>query len=349
MSTNPVSLEPSSTEQGNSTTSMHAIVQTSYGGADQFVLGVVSRPAIGADEVLIEVAAAGLDRGTWHLMAGLPYVMRLGFGLRRPKSPVPGLDVAGTVVAVGNEVTRFALGDEVFGIGRGAFAEYAVATENKLARMPSNLTFDEAAAVPVSGLTALQAVRDVARIEAGQQVLIVGASGGVGSFAVQVAAAQGAHVTGVCSTSKVDLVRSLGAEAVIDYRAESFAERGEMYDVILDIGGNTPLSRLRRVLASDGTLVIVGGEEGGRWIGGVDRQIRAMALSPFVGQRLTSFISKERGTDLDVLRALIEAGTITPVVERTYPLSEAPEAMRQLENGEARGKLVIAIRSTTRI
>lgn len=336
--------EPSGTDTNDPAVvdaTMRAIVQTSYGSADELRLGEAPRPSIAADEVLVRVAGAGLDRGTWHLMAGLPYVVRLGFGLRRPKTSVPGLDLAGTVAAVGSAVTRFEVGDEVFGIGRGSFAEFAAAKESKLARMPSNLSFDRSAAVAVSGLTALQAVRDVARIAAGQRVLVIGASGGVGTFAVQLAKAHGAHVTGVCSAPKADLVRSLGADAVIDYRTEDLDARGVSYDAILDIGGNTPLGRLRRLLASSGTLVIVGGEEGGRWIGGVDRQLRAMAISPFVSQRLTSFISKESHADLDTLRELIEAGTLTVAVEQTFALDAAPEAMRRLERGEVRGKVVI--------
>lgn len=330
-------------EMKNMTTKMNAIVQDEYGTSDVLHLGEIKRPEIGPDEVLVRVRAAGLDRGTWHLMTGLPYVIRLGFGLRAPKNPVAGLDLAGTVVAVGKEVSRFAEGDEVFGIGRGSFAEYAAAKESKLAIKPADLPFDQAAAVPVSGLTAIQAVRDVARVEPGQHVLVIGASGGVGTYAVQLAKAFGAQVTGVCSTAKVDLVESLGAYHVIDYSQEDFADGLQRYDVILDIGGNSPLAKLRKALAPTGTLVIVGGEEGGKWAGGIDRQVRALSLSPFIKQRLTSFLSKENHADIEKLGEFIEQGEVTPTVEKTYPLAEAPQAMRHLEDGLVRGKVVITV------
>lgn len=322
---------------------MKAIVQDEYGSDEVLHIAEIERPAIGDDDVLVRVHAAGLDRGTWHLMAGLPYVIRLGFGFRGPKNPVPGLDVAGTVVSVGEKVTRFQPGDEVFGIAKGSFAEYASALEDKLAIKPTNLSFDQAAAVPVSGLTAIQALRDVGRLESGQQVLIVGASGGVGTYAVQLAKAFGADVTGVASTAKVDLVRSIGADHVIDYTQEDFADGSHRYDLILDIGGNTPLSRLRSALTQSGTLVIVGGEEGGRWFGGVNRQLRAMALSPFIAQRLTSFLSNENHADLERLVQIIEAGDLTPTIGSTYAFAQAPEAMRHLEAGQARGKIVISV------
>jgi NADPH:quinone reductase-like Zn-dependent oxidoreductase len=305
---------------------MKAIVQDAYGSTDVLQLRDIDMPEIADDEVLVRVHAAGVDRGVWHLMTGLPYPIRLaGYGLRAPKTPVPGADVAGVVEAVGKDVTRFQPGDEVFGIGKGAFAEYARAPENKLAPRPANLTFEQAAVVAISGLPALQGLRDKARVEPGQKVLIIGASGGVGTYAVQLAKAFGAHVTGVCSTTKVDLVRSLGADHVIDYTRDDFAEGEQRYDVILDIGGNASLSRLRRALAPKGTLVIVGGEAGGRWLGGNDRQLRALLLSRFVGQELTTFISKENHQDMLVLRELIEAGKVTPVIDRTYPLSEVPK------------------------
>ena len=271
---------------------MRAIVQKEYGTADVLAVAEIERPVIGADEVLVQVHAAGLDRGTWHLMAGMPYAARLVAGLRAPKNPVPGLDVAGVVVAVGSEVTRFQPGDEVFGVSKGSFAEFAAAREDKLAHKPSNLTFEQAAAVPVSGMTALRGLCDVGRLQAGQKVLIIGASGGVGSYAVQIAKALGAEVTGVCSTSKLDLVRSIGADHVIDYSQDDFADGETRYDLILDIGGNSALSRLRQALTPKGTLVIVGGEGGGNWIG-MGRQLRALALSPFVGQRLTMLAPKE--------------------------------------------------------
>jgi NADPH:quinone reductase-like Zn-dependent oxidoreductase len=323
---------------------MRAIVQTEYGAADVLRVAEIERPAIGDDEVLVRVHAAGLDRGTWHLMAGQAYLIRLmGYGLRAPKSQVPGLDVAGTVVASNARMTRFSVGDEVFGISRGSFAEYACAREDKLARKPTNLTFDQAAVVAISGLTALQGLRDVGRLQAGQRVLIIGASGGVGTFAVQIAKAFEAEVTGVCSTGKLDLVRSIGADHVIDYTQDDFAGAADRYDLILDIGGNSPLSRLRRALAPTGTLVIVGGEHGGRWTGGIGRQLRAVALSPFVRQRLAMKTPKEHYADLERLAQLIEAGKVTPVIDKTYPLHEAADAMRHLQAGHARGKLVITV------
>lgn len=332
------------TETGAAASTMRAIVQDGYGSADVFVLAQVARPEIADNEVLVHVEAAGLDRGTWHMMAGRPYLLRLlGFGFRRPKNRVPGLDVAGTVVAVGSSVTRFSPGDEVFGISRGSFAEYAAVLEDKLARKPANLTFEQAAVVPISAGTALQALTDVGGVEQGQQVLIIGASGGVGSYAVQLAKAFGAEVTGVCSTAKLDLVRSLGADHVVDYTREDFAGGTSTYDLVLDIGGNSSLSRLRSALTPTGTLVIVGGEEGGKWTGGFGRSLRAPLLSPFVRQRLTMLASKERAGDLERLSPLIEAGKVVPSIDRTYPLDRVAEAMRHLEAGEVRGKVAITI------
>ena len=323
---------------------MKAIARDAYGSADVVELRDVDKPEIAADEVLVRVHAAGVDRGVWHVMTGLPYPIRLaGYGLRTPKNPVLGGDVAGVVEAVGSDVTRFQPGDEVFGVGKGTFAEYVRAPKDKLAPKPANLSFEQAAAVPVSGLTALQGLRDNGRVQAGQKVLIIGASGGVGSYAVQIAVAFGAEVTGVCSTAKVDMVRSLGAGRVIDYTQEDFAAGEQRYDVILDIGGNASLSRLRRALEPKGTLVIAGGETGGRLLAGADRQLRALVLSRFVGQRLTTYICSENHEDLVVLKELIEAGKVTPAIDRTYPLAEAPEAIRYLEQGNARGKVVIAL------
>jgi NADPH:quinone reductase-like Zn-dependent oxidoreductase len=323
---------------------MRAIVQDRYGSTDALRLAEIDKPEIAANEVLLKVRAAGMDRGTWHVMTGQPYLMRvMGFGFRGPKNPVAGLDVAGTVVAVGSDVTRFQVGDEVFGISRGSFAEYAAAREDKLAHKPAGLSFEQAAVVPVSALTAIQGLRDAGRIKAGQRVLIIGASGGVGTYAVQLAKAFGAEVTGVCGTAKVDLVRSIGADHVVDYTQEDFSDSVTRYDLILDIGGNSRLSRLRRALAPTGTLAIVGGEEGGRLIGGFDRQIRAVLLSLFVGQRLTMVASKEHYADLEPLSQLIEAGKLTPIIGQTYPLAEVPNAMRHLESGHARGKTAITI------
>jgi NADPH:quinone reductase-like Zn-dependent oxidoreductase len=323
---------------------MKAIVQDTYGETDVLELRDIDQPEIADDEVLVRVHAAGVDRGVWHLMTGLAYPIRLaGYGLRAPKTPVPGMDMAGVVEAVGKDVTSFQPGDEVFGIGKGAYAEYARASENKLAAKPANLTFEQAAAVAISGSTALQAVRDKGRVEPGQKVLIIGASGGVGTYAVQLAKAFGAEVTGVCSTTKVDMVRAIGADHVIDYTLADFADGEQRYDVILDIGGNRSLSHLRRALTRKGTLVLVGGEEGGRWLGGMDRQLRMLLLSPFVGQQLRSLLSKENHEDLIVLKELIEAGTVTPVIDRTFPLTEVPKAIRYLEERHVRGKVVITV------
>lgn len=323
---------------------MRAVIQESYGAADVLRVAQVPSPTPAPEEVLVRVHAAGLDRGTWHLLTGQPYLMRImGFGFRRPKNRVPGLDVAGTVVDVGSAVTRFAPGDEVYGISRGSFAEYAVAREDKLAPKPTNLTFEEAAAVPVSGITALQAVRDAGRVQSGQTVLVIGASGGVGSFAVQLAKAFGAEVTGVASTSKLDLLRSLGADHVLDYTRDDFADGAHRYDLVIDIGGSSPIRRLRRALARRGTLVIVGGENGGRVTGGFGRPLRAAALSPFLRQRLAMLVSKERGSDLVPLTELIETGRVAPSLERTYPLDQVPDAVRRLEAGQVRGKLAVTV------
>jgi NADPH:quinone reductase-like Zn-dependent oxidoreductase len=323
---------------------MKAIVRDTYGSADTLELRDVDKPEIGDDEALVRVHAAGLDQGVWHVVTGLPYPIRLaGYGLRAPKTPVIGADVAGVVESVGNGVTKFRPGDEVFGIGKGTFAEYARAPESKLARKPANLTFEQAAAVAVSGLPALQGLRDHGRVEPGQKVLIVGASGGVGTYAVQLAKVFGAEVTAVCSTTKVEIVRSIGADHVIDYTRDDFAAGEQRYDLILDIGGTSSLSRLRRALTPKGTLVIAGGETDGRWLGGSDRQVRALLLSPFVGQKLGTFVSKENNQDMIVLKELIESGKVTPVIDRTYPLSEVPEAIRYLRNGHARGKVVITV------
>lgn len=323
---------------------MKAIVQESYGSTpDVLQFREIARPVVGDDDVLVRVHAAGVDQGVWHLMAGMPYVMRLaGFGLRAPKNPVRGYDVAGRVEAVGGNVTPFRPGDEVFGTCRGSFAEYASARPDRLARKPANLTFAQAAAVPISGYAALQAVRDHGQVQAGRRVLIIGAGGGVGTFAVQLAKAFEAEVTGVCSTQKVELVRSLGADRVIDYTREDFADGPTRYDVILDIAGNRSLAHLRRALDQRGTLVIVGGEGGGKWLG-VGRQLQASALSPLVRQKLGTFISKERKRDLEELRKLLEAGTIRPIVDRTFPLNEVPAAIRYLRDGRPQGKVVITV------
>ncbi|WP_030913362.1 NAD(P)-dependent alcohol dehydrogenase [Streptosporangium amethystogenes] len=323
---------------------MKAIVQDRYGSPDVLKLEDIDRPTPGDDDVLVEVYAAGVEQGVVHLMTGLAYAVRLVFGLRAPRDRVRGRELAGRVEAVGKNVTRFRPGDEVFGIGEGTFAEYACARERKLARKPANLTFEQAAAVVISAITALQAIRDAGEVKPGQKVLVTGAGGGVGTFAVQLAKAFGTEVTGVCSTAKTDLVRSIGADHVIDYTREDFTQGGRRYDLILDLAGNRPLARLRRALTPRGTLVLAGGEDGGKWLGGMERSLGAVMLSPFVGQRLRMMLARERGEDLDLLREFAEAGTITPAIGGTYPLSEVPEAMRQLIAGHARGKLVIAVR-----
>jgi NADPH:quinone reductase-like Zn-dependent oxidoreductase len=326
---------------------MKAIVQDTYGSADVLELREIDRPVPTGGEVLLQVRAAGLHRGDWHIMTGLPYMIRIvvpTLGLRRPKVPVRGMDVAGIVEAVGANVTRFRPGDAVFGWCEGSFAEYAVAPEGQLAAKPATLSFEQAGVVPISGFAALQGLRDVGEIQAGQRVLVIGAAGGVGSFAVQLAKAFGAHVTGVASTSQLELVRSIGADAVIDYTRQDVTDGTRQFDLILDCAGRRTLSQLRRALTPTGTLVIVGGEGGGRWMGGFLRNLRAPVLSRFVSQRLRMLASKERPEDLQTLRELLEAGQITPIIDRTFPLREVPEAFRQLVQGRGRGgKLVITI------
>ncbi|MFE5866702.1 NAD(P)-dependent alcohol dehydrogenase [Streptomyces virginiae] len=322
---------------------MKAIVQDVYGPPEVLRMEEMERPVPGRREVLVRVRAAGVDQGVWHLMAGLPYAVRAVSGLRTPRSRVRGMDVAGVVEAVGPDVTRFRPGDEVYGNCSGSFAEYARAKEGSLAPKPAGLSFEQAAAVPVSACTALGAVRDSGQVKAGQRVLVLGASGGVGSFAVQVAKAYGAHVTGVCSTTKTDLVRSLGADEVLDYTRQDPVDGTHRYDVILDIAGNRPISRLRRALTPRGTLAIVGGEGGGNWIGGNQRQLGAMLLAPFVGHRLRAHGTLVRSRDLEALTELIEAGSVTPAVDRIYPLAEVPDAIRYLRDGQVRGKVAIRL------
>ena len=327
---------------------MKAIVQETYGSTEVLELQDVETPVAGRDEVLLRVHAAGVDQGVWHLMAGLPYLVRMmGLGFRAPRVRVRGMDVAGRVEAVGANVTEFQPGDRVFGTCRGSFAEYALTGRDKVALKPANLTAEQAAAVPISGCTALQGLRDKGMVRAGQRVLIIGAGGGVGTFAVQLAKAFGAEVTGVCSTAKVDLVTSIGADHVIDYTRQDFTDGRERYDVILDAGGNRSLSRLRRALARRGALVIVGGEGGGRWTGGFQRQVVwAPILSLFLSQQLRSLTSTARREDLLALKELIEAGKVAPVIDRTFPLGEVPEAIRYMRSGHVRGKLVIAVAPT---
>ncbi|MFI7482406.1 NAD(P)-dependent alcohol dehydrogenase [Kocuria sp. M1R5S2] len=322
---------------------MQAVVRDSYGPAEVLHLARVPVPEPGKKEVLLRVHAAGLDRGTWHLMTGRPYLLRLGFGLRAPRNPVAGMEVAGTVVALGGTVTGISIGQEVYGVARGSFAQYAVARANQLAPAPVNLTAEQAAVVPISAATAQHALCQAGHLQAGQTVLITGASGGVGSYAVQLAKAFGADVTAVTSTATLDHVRSLGADHVIDRTREDFADGTHHYDLILDLAGNPPLSRLRRALTPTGTAVLVGGEEGHRLTGGMGRTLRALALSRFVGQRFTNFVSTTRTGDLQRLTELIEAGKVIPHLDRTYPLEQAAEAMGHLETGEVRGKIAITV------
>jgi NADPH:quinone reductase-like Zn-dependent oxidoreductase len=322
---------------------MRAVVQDGYGDADVLRVTDLPRPNPAKDEILVRVAAAGLDRGTWHVMTGLPHLGRLAFDLRRPRQPMPGIDVAGTVVAVGTAVTRFAVGDEVYGFGTGTFAEYAVAKAKRMAHKPAGVGFVEAAAVPVSAVTALIAVHDLGRVQPGQDVLVLGASGGVGSFAVQMATAAGARVTAVCSGGKADLVRSLGAVDVLDRATEDFAALGRRWDVVIDIAGNPTLSRLRRALSPAGTAVIVGGEEGGRFSGGMNRPLRALALSLMVKQRLSMVVPRQAAADLDRVSELLTTGAVSPSVGTTYPLERAADALHDLAAGRVRGKAVITV------
>jgi NADPH:quinone reductase-like Zn-dependent oxidoreductase len=323
---------------------MKAIVQQRYGGVDQLELRDVPTPIPGRGEVVVGVRAAAIDRGTAHMMTGLPLVARLALGLRGPRQQTPGLDLAGVIEQVGPDVSGFAPGDEVAGVGRGSLAELAVARVERLAHKPRSLTFEEAAAVPVSGVTALQGLRDVGHLEPGQKVLVVGASGGVGHFALQLAKAFGAHVTGVASATKLDLVRNLGADHALDYRAGDLADVTREvgpFDLVLDINGNRRVRDLRRLLTDRGTLVIVGGEGGGKLLGGLERQLGATMRSPFVRHRLAMFVAKDNGRDVQTLLDLVEQGSLRPMVDRTYPLSEAAKAMQHLEDGHARGKVVV--------
>ena len=319
---------------------MKAIVQDQYGSSDQLVLTELPDPVPGPGEVLVRVAAAGVDRGTWHVMTGLPLLARLGLGLRRPKDRIPGRDVAGTVAALGDGVTTYAVGDAVFGTARGSFAELAVLPLARMARCPSTITLEEAAAVPVSGLTALQALR-AAGVSAGDRVLVIGASGGVGSFAVQLAVDLGAEVTGVCGPTKVDLVRSLGAQRVVDHTTTPLDGLGEQYDAVIDIAGHRPLKVLRRLLTERGALVIVGSEGGGRWLGGLERSLGAALLSPFVKQTLVMLVASENGSDLAELAEVIDRGGLRPAVERTFALDEAAAAVDHVAAGSTRGKVVV--------
>jgi NADPH:quinone reductase-like Zn-dependent oxidoreductase len=321
---------------------MQAIVHSRYGPPDALELKDIDKPVATEDTVLVRVHAAAVGKGDWLTVRGLPYVARLRYGLGKPKHQVPGFDVAGRIEAVGPNVTQLQPGDAVFGWGDGAFAEYASVPQSQLVLKPTNLSFEQAAAVPISGFAALQALRDTGGVQPGQTVVIIGASGGVGSFAVQLAKAFGAEVTGVCSTKSADMVRSIGADHVIDYTQQDFTRTGQHYDLILEMAGNRSLADLRRALTAKGTLVLVGGS-GGRWFMGTGRTLRAVLVSPLVGQRLRSFLSKPKGADLVVLKELLEAGKLTPVIDRTFPLSETPAAIRYVGEQSTQGKTVITV------
>ena len=331
------------TDGGIETTTMKAILHERYGApADALRFDGTTRPEPGDNEVLVAVEAVGLAVGDWLITQGLPRIARPMYGIAKPKERVAGLEMAGTVAAVGDDVARFKEGDQVFGWGNGALAEYAAVSADTLMLKPANVTMEQAAAMPISGFTALQALRDAGRIEAGQEVLIVGASGAVGTFAVQIAKALGATVTGVASTRNVELVRSLGADHVVDYTRHDFTEDTKQYDLILDMAGNRPLSRIRGALATKGTLVIVGGS-GGKWLMGFGRTIRAMVLSPFVGHQLRSLISKPNQDDLAILAGMAEAGDVAPVIDRTYPIAATAKALDHIGERHTQGKTVITV------
>jgi NADPH:quinone reductase-like Zn-dependent oxidoreductase len=321
---------------------MKAIVQDEYGSADVLRLEDVETPVAGRGEVLIRVVAASAFIGDWHVMTGTPYAIRLVSGLGRPKQRVRGQDVAGVVEGLGDEVAAFHPGDQVFGVGNGTFAEYTTARPDKIAPKPANVDYEGAATVPTTGCTALQGIRDVGEVRSGQRVLVIGAAGGVGSFAVQIAKALGAHVTGVCSTSKVELVRSIGADEVIDYTREDIVDGTRRYDLIFDTAGNREVSYLRQAMTPKGTLVLAGGEGAGRWLG-MGRVVRAKAISPFVGQKMTNFLSRPKAADLATLGELIEADKIRPVIGSRYPLGEVPAAIAEIGAGHGRGKVVITL------
>jgi NADPH:quinone reductase-like Zn-dependent oxidoreductase len=323
---------------------MKAILRDKYGGPDVLELSDIDRPVIDDDSMLVRVRAASINAYDWHMMRGLPFLVRLSEGLRKPKSSAMGVDVAGLVEAVGKNVTQFRPGDEVFGARTGSFAEYVRGgPKSFLVPKPAGLTFEQAAAVPMAAQTALQGLRDKGQIKPGQRVLINGASGGVGTFAVQIAKSFGAHVTAICGTRNVDMVRSLGADQVIDYTKEDFTRSGQRYDLILDVAANRSLSDCGRVLTATGTLVIVGAPDGRRMGPMVARLLRAVVLSRFGSQKMLPFLAKNSNEDLIFLKELIETGKVRPVIDRTYPLSETAEAIRYLEEGHARGKVVIKV------
>ena len=322
---------------------MKAVIYRCYGPPDVLVLEDIEKPTPADDEVLVRIHAAAVNPLDWHYMRGSPYLMRLGSGIGKPKDTRMGVDFAGVVVAVGPDVTRFKPGDEVFGARSGAFGEYLTVRDSRAVVLkPANVTFEEAASVPVAAITAFQALRDKGQVKPGQSVLINGASGGVGTFAVQIAKSLGAEVTGVCSTRNVELVRSLGADHVFDYKREDYVESGQQYDLIVDMVGNNTVRRNTRVLKPDGTLVLVGGPKG-NWIAPLIRPIGAMILSPFVDQELITLLAQLKPEDLVFLSELMAAGTLKPVIDRRFPLSEVPAAIRHSEAGRARGKIIIGV------
>jgi len=321
---------------------MKAIVQDEYGSPDVLALQEIDKPEIGDGDVLVRVHAAGINIGDWHVMRGMPKIMRPVFGLRRPKDRVPGTDIAGTVEAVGKDVKQFQPGDEVFGWCKGAFAEYACAGADDLLPKPADLTFEQAAALGGSAFTALQALRDHGKVQPGQKVLITGASGGVGTFAVQIAQSLGAEVTGVCSTRNIDMVKSIGADHVIDYTTDDFTRGEQRYDLILDMVGNHSFSDTRRALTPDGALLSTGAPVEG-WIGGLSHFVKANVVSLFVHQQARPFVATNTKEDLATLKELAEAGRVTPVIDKTYPLNEAADAMAHVGEGHAQGKTVITV------
>ncbi len=328
-------------EISSASLSMKAIVYRCYGSPDVLTYEDIEKPMPGDDEVLVKVHAASVNPLDWHYMRGSPYFIRLGSGVGAPKDIRLGVDFAGTVEAVGKDVQQFKPGDEVFGGANGAFSEYVTVRDSRaLAMKPANITFKQAASVPIAAITALQALRDKGKIKTGHRVLINGASGGVGTFAVQIAKSFGAEVTGVCSTRNVEMVRSIGADHVFDYKKENYTESGKQYDLIIDNVGNHSLLANRRVLSPEGVLVIVGGA-GGNWLGPLIRPIKALLLSPFVGQEFVLILAQLRQEDLAILGDLMQAGTVTPVIDRSYRLSEVPAAIRYSEEGHARGKIVV--------
>jgi NADPH:quinone reductase-like Zn-dependent oxidoreductase len=326
---------------------MKAVVYTNYGSPDVLEIRDIKKPVPNDDQVLIKVRTASINPLDWHFMEGTPYIMRaIGVGLRKPKDPRLGVDYAGTVEAVGKNVTQFKPGDEVLGGKSGAFAEYVCARADRaIVLKPANITFEQAASVPIAAITALQGLRDKGKIQPGQKVLINGASGGVGTFAVQIAKSFGADVTGVCSTRNLDMVRSLGADHVIDYTKEDFTKNGQRYDLILDNVGTQPLSGFRRVLNPNGILVMIGGggPNDGGLIGPLGRPVKALLLSPFISQKMGMLMAELNKKDLTTLGDLMQSGKVTPVIDRTYPLSKIAEAIRYLEQGHARGKVVITV------